>query len=195
MRVLVIPEDFRKDQYVLKPIISAMMRELGKPQAEIRICMEPLLGGIDQALRWERIQEILGRYQGMVDLFLLCVDRDGKAERRIALDRLEQQAKDALAEGRLFLAENAWQEIEVWVLAGHDLPAAWIWKTIRTEVHPKEVYFLPFAKNRGLLDQPGEGRKTLAHEAARRYVRIRELCPEDIAVLEDRVRNWMGGIR
>jgi hypothetical protein len=195
MRVLVIPEDFRKDQYVLEPIIGAMMRELGRPQTKIRVCRDPLLGGIGQALRWERIEEILGRYQGMVDLFLLCVDRDGKEERRAVLDYLEQQAKDALSTDRLLLAENAWQEIEVWVLAGHDLPAGWAWKSIRAEINLKEVYFLPFAKSRGLLEQPGEGRKTLAQEAARRYVRIRELCPEDVAVLEDRIRRWMGGVR
>ncbi len=28
MNVLVIPEDFRKDQYMLKPIITAMMEAL-----------------------------------------------------------------------------------------------------------------------------------------------------------------------
>ena len=38
MRVLVIPEDFRKDQYMLKPIITALMKSLGKPSAKIRIC-------------------------------------------------------------------------------------------------------------------------------------------------------------
>ena len=38
-----------------------------------------------------------------------------------------------------------------------------------------------------------EGRKTLAEEAARRYDRIRQLCPEDIADLEDRVRSFVEG--
>ena len=30
MNVLVIPEDFRVDQYILRPIISAMMANLGE---------------------------------------------------------------------------------------------------------------------------------------------------------------------
>lgn len=77
-------------------------------------------------------------------------------------------------------------EIEVWVLAGHNLPSDWNWQVIRNEVNPKETYFFPFAEQRNLLDAPGEGRKTLAEEAARRYDRIRQLCPEDIAELEDR---------
>ncbi len=193
MNVLVIPEDFRKDQYMLKPIFMAMMKEVGKPNAKVRVCQDPLLGGVNEALKWERIQEIIERYKGMVNLFLLCVDRDGKSGRKIVLTNLEQQAGNILTSGRLLLAENAWQEIEVWVLAGHDLPSDWNWQVIRDEVNPKETYFLPFATQRKLLDAPGEGRKTLAEEAARRYERIRQLCPEDIADLEDRVRLFVEG--
>ncbi len=193
MNVLVIPEDFRKDQYMLKPIFMAMMKEVGKPNAKVRVCQDPLLGGVNEALKWERIQEIIERYKGMVNLFLLCVDRDGKSGRKIVLTNLEQQAANILTSGRLLLAENAWQEIEVWVLAGHDLSSDWNWQVIRDEVNPKETYFLPFATQRKLLDAPGEGRKTLAEEAARRYDRIRQLCPEDIADLEDRVRSFVEG--
>ena len=200
MNVLVIPEDFRKDQYMLKPIVEAIMREVGKPTAKVRVCQDPLLGGIDQALKWERIEEIINRYKGMINLFLLCVDRDGKQVRKGSLNKIEQQAATILTTGKLLLAENAWQEIEVWVLAGHILPPDWNWQLIRKEVHPKENYFLPFAEMRSalrssaslsLLDEPGEGRRTLAEEAARQYRRIRQLCPEDIAILEDRIRAWL----
>jgi len=193
MNVLVIPEDFRKDQYMLKPIFMAMMKEVGKPNAKVRVCQDPLLGGVNEALKWERIQEIIERYKGMVNLFVLCVDRDGKEGRKGALTTIEQQAINILTGGRLLLAENAWQEIEVWVLAGHNLPSDWNWQVVRDEVNPKETYFLPFATQRKLLDAPGEGRKTLAEEAARRYERIRQLCPEDIADLEDRVRSFVEG--
>ncbi len=61
------------------------------------------------------------------------------------------------------------------------------WDEVRAEVNPKEIYFLPFAKQRNLLDEPGEGRKTLALEAAKRYSRIRQLCPE-VAELERRIK-------
>jgi hypothetical protein len=189
MNVLVIPEDFRKDQYMLKPIVEAMMKEVGKPKARVRVCQDPLLGGIDQALKWERIEEIINRYKGMVNLFLLCVDRDGKEGRKAVLEKFEQQAANILPSGRLLVGENAWQEIEVWVLAGHNLPTNWNWQQIRQEIHPKENYFLPFAQMKSLLDEPGEGRKTLGEEAARQYYRIRQLCPEDIATLEDRLHS------
>lgn len=90
MNVLIIPEDFRNDQYVLQPIIEAML----------------------------------------------------KAE---------------FAPGCRFFAENAWQELEVWLLAGHDLPREWSWQEIRQERDPKERYFVPFAKSRGYSMSRAEG--------------------------------------
>jgi hypothetical protein len=191
MNILVIPEDFRKDQYMLKPIIEAMLKAAGKSKAKVRICQDPLLGGISEALKWERIAEIINRYKGMVDLFLLCVDRDGNVNRKQSLDKLENLACSLLTSNRLFLAENAWQEIEVWVLAGHSLPKEWNWQAIRQEINPKETYFLPFAQQQNLLDSPGEGRKILALSAAQQYSRIRQLCPEDVAALETRIKSWL----
>ena len=125
MRILVIPEDFRNDQHILKPIIKAMMSAVGKPRAKVQVCQEPLLGGVGEALKWERIQEILLFYSGMIDLYLLIIDRDGKAGRRQRLNELEGLAANLLPTNRGFLAENAWQEVEVWVLAGHKLPKEW----------------------------------------------------------------------
>jgi hypothetical protein len=54
-------------------------------------------------------------------------------------------------------------------------------------VHAKETYFEPFARQRGVMDGPGQGRKTLAEQAARNYTRIRQLCSEDVAALEGRL--------
>ncbi len=69
MNVLIIPEDFRKDQYILKPIVEALMAAIDKPHANVRVCQDPLLGGVAEALKWDRIKEILSRYQGMVQVF------------------------------------------------------------------------------------------------------------------------------
>src|SRR5581483_2814090 len=101
-----------------------MMEQVGRRTAKVQICTDPLLGGISEALKWDRINEIIEMYP-TVDLFLLCVDRDGMEGRRISLDNIEQLAVQTLRDHRLILAENAWQEIEVWALAGHKLPRGW----------------------------------------------------------------------
>lgn len=139
--VLVIPEDFRQDQYVLKPIITRMMKA-------------------------------------------------ADTNRRERIRRLEQRAAARFAgTDRLFVGENAWQELEVWLLAGiQDLPAEWSWKALRAERDAKEAYFDPYVDRRGLRSAPYQGRALLAEEAARRYDRIRQLCPEDVGALHDGLR-------
>ena len=90
MTVLVVPEDFRKDQFILKPLLSRLLASLGKPRATVRICQDPLLGGVEEALKTERIAEIVDRYGGRVQVILLCIDRDGNPGRRRRLDQLEK---------------------------------------------------------------------------------------------------------
>lgn len=192
VNVLVVPEDFTKDQYVLKPIVEKMVESLGYT-VRVRVCRDPLLGGVGEALKWERLEEIVTRYRGMTRLILLIVDRDCKPGRRASLDGLEVKAQQLLGGGRrIFLAENAWQELEVWVLAGlKDLPKGrtWSWAEIRAECDPKEKYFDKVVGRRGLVDAPHEGREALAKEAAGNYGRIKQLCPEDIGKLEARIRD------
>ena len=192
MNVLIIPEDHTKDQHMLKPIVKAMLEHLGKRTATVDVCGDPRLQGVSQALNWEQIREILEEYGWITDLFLLCVDRDGKAGRKTRLTQLEKRAAKVLKTGHILLAENAWQEIEVWVLAGFDdLPSEWGWRQVRQEPNPKEVYFVPYAEQRGVEHELSNGRKVLAEQAARRYKRIRRLCKEDVANLEGRIKSWI----
>ncbi len=185
MRVLIIPEDDRKDQYILNPIFSQLLRSIGKPRARIRVCQAPRLGGIVEAMKPDRISEIVERYEGMMDIFILCVDRDGEEGRRQRLDEIEAIFGDV----RVFLAADAWEEIETWVLAGLDLPADRNWKTIRAEIQVKERYFEPLVAERNLSDEPGGGRKPLAEEASRRIEAIRKKCPEDFGALAQRLKD------
>lgn len=188
-KVLIVPEDFRKDQYVLKPIIERLLDTL-TPRARVRVCQDPLLGGVGEALKSERILDILDRYRGMVDLFLLIVDRDCDPNRRAKLDHLEATARQTLTGSRTrLLATEAHQEVEVWVLAGlPDWRSPDPWTAVRAHCDPKEAYYDPYARVRGLLDAPAEGRQQLADEAARNYPRIRQRCPE-LAEFETRIRD------
>ena len=159
MRVLIIPEDFRNDQHILKPLFSRLFRTLLNRRVTVDVCKDPLLGGVGEALKVDRMEDIVDQYGGMTDIFVLCVDRDGVVGRRDQLDRIESLLGDN------FFAENAWEEVETWVLAGLDLPSGWRWQAVRAEISVKEVYFERLAQMRGVQDGPGGGRKALAEEA------------------------------
>ena len=183
MNVLVISEDSRNDQYILKPLFERLFRSIEKPHAHVQICCDPVLGGVGQALKSTRIGEIVDQYKGMTDIFILCVDRDGDEGRRARLDDIEI----GFGNDGAFHAVNAWEEIETWVLAGLKLPKGWRWKDVRAEVHVKERYFGPLAGMRGVSDGPGGGRKALGAEAARNLPVIRRKCPEDFDDLARRL--------
>ena len=183
MKVLIIPEDFRKDQYLLKPLFERLFRSIGRRRVDVVVCQDPPLRGVREALRSERLADIVERYDGMKDVFILCVDRDGDEGRRQRLNQIEAE----FGYGRVFLAENAWEEIETWALAGLDLPREWRWADVRAEIHVKEHYFDVLAVERGVADGPGGGRKALGEEAASRIRRIRQMCPEDFDDLARRV--------
>ena len=183
MNVLVIPEDSRNDQYILKPLFERLFRSIGKPHAHVRICCDPVLGGVGQALKSTRIGEIVDRYKGMTDIIILCVDRDGDEGRRARLNDIETEFGNDGA----FHAVNAWEEIETWLLAGLKLPKEWDWQAVRADIDVKEKYFKPLAEMRGVADGPGGGRKALGAEAARNIGAIRGKCPEDFDTLARRL--------
>lgn len=186
MNVLIIPEDFRKDQFILKPLFCGLFRAIGKPRARVVVCKDPLLRGIGKALKSECIEDIVSRYR-MTAIFILCVDRDGDKNRHQRLKDLEKEFGTA----RTFFAENAWEELETWLLAGVDLPEDWRWQDVRAEISVKERYFKPLALERGVTDTPDGGRKVLGNEAARKIPTIRQKCPEDFDALARRLETFI----
>ncbi len=193
MRVLIIPEDVRLDQYMLKPLFKAMMAHLGKPRAIVEVCQNPRFQGVSQVLKWENLEKVLTQYR-QVDLFIICVDRDGVESREAVLQNLEDQAQHFLGKTiQVVFGAQAWQEMEVWVLVGFgDLPKDWKWSEVRSVRDPKELYFYPYAEQRGVINSPAKGRKSLGLEAAKNYDRIRQLCPE-VQALERRIEDWLKG--
>lgn len=181
MTVLVVPEDFRRDQFILKPLLSKLLASLGKRRATVRVCQDPLLGGVGEALKTERVAEIVARYGGRVQVILLCVDRDGDTGRRQRLAQLEERF------GERLLGAEAWEEVETWALAGLQLPSDWSWEKVRAEVHVKQRYFDVLAKQRGVDGGPDGGRSALGEEAARRIDAIRQKCPDDFDALARRL--------
>ncbi|MFO0589968.1 MAG: hypothetical protein U0441_20670 [Polyangiaceae bacterium] len=156
----------------------------------MRVCEKPVLGGVSRALDVARVAEIVDLWGGQTDLFLLLVDRDGpeNAGRREALTSIENQLSSRLKEGQALLGEHAIEEVEVWILAGLELPSEWSFRDIRRHPHPKEAYFIPYLTEHRRLREDAVGRGIVAEEAARSVDRICALCPEDFRRLRERLQ-------
>lgn len=188
LNVLIIAEDYRYDQYILKPIVQSMLDEVGKSNANVRICRDPMIEGVEQALDESTVEEVI-QTNPLVDLYLLIVDRDGDArEKSNRLKARENDAQSMLRDTQTFLGSQAYQEVEVWLLAGQgDLPSDWNWTEVRSEPHPKEIYYDAYVANKDFANVPGDGRKSLGRTAGAAYrTRVRMKCPE-VQDLEDRV--------
>ena len=90
MNVLIIPEHPANDQFILKPLFERLFRSFDR-RARVQICNDPVLGNVQEALNSERIEEIVERYRAMVQIFVLCVDRDGEEGRRQRLNEIENE--------------------------------------------------------------------------------------------------------
>ena len=96
LNVLVVPEDFTKDEHILKPLVEKVVEECGR-KACVRVCRDPNFQGVEAALDLDRLRiEVVGRYP-MVHWFLLIVDRDGKAGREDAAARIEAELSRVIA--------------------------------------------------------------------------------------------------
>jgi len=189
-QVLVIPEDGRKDKYILKPIITAAMTQLGVINPKIRVFEDPEIGGYSQATDIATLELVVARYS-WIDLFLLVVDRDGSAGKDDRLRQIRAEIKDSLGREQRFFGVAAWQEVEVWGLAGMEdfgPPPGESWSDVRREPHPKEVYFDPYVDGKGWAQLPGGGRKAVGEAAAKNYKRVRQRC-EEIQSLEKTIRG------
>lgn len=68
MRVLVVPEDSRKDKFILKPLFEALFRSIGKPKTYQR-GVSNLPGGGRKTLAEEAAQRITAIRQKCPDDF------------------------------------------------------------------------------------------------------------------------------
>ncbi len=80
MRILILLEDTPNDQHVAVPLVRALCQQrdiIAKVAAS-----HERLGSVEEAMNPERLIPIIEIHQGMVDLFILIVDRDCRAPGR-----------------------------------------------------------------------------------------------------------------
>jgi hypothetical protein len=182
LKVLVIPEDQELDRYVVKPVIEALFKDLGRP-ARIDVLPEPRLRGASDALDGGMIDEIVAE-NPMVDLFLLIVDADCDRDG----NRTKVAARATEHEGRL-IACVAEQEVEVWLLALYKEELGVQFSKVRQHCDPKEEWAEPLLEKLG-TGSPGRGRKAAMRRLSGAYRSLRDTCTE-LRVLENSIRAWL----
>jgi hypothetical protein len=185
MKVLVIPEDPTLDQYILKPIVEHVFKDLKRP-ARVFVLQDPHLRGVSEALDRKIIGQILDE-RPMIDLFLLIVDRDCQDGRQTQLHARITQARDS---GKWLLGCLAIEEVEVWALALHRSALSAGWSEVRGECHPKEKYFEPLVREKRWQEGPGRGRASAMAGLAGNWRSLRGVCDE-LQKLQDDIAQWL----
>lgn len=180
---MVVPEDPRLDQYILKPLVEQLFADLGKSTARIEILSRPRLRGVAQALDAAVLAEVMETYR-MFDLFLVLVDRDGRTERYA-----EATARENEHPNQLFVC-LAIEEVEVWMLAIHRDALEHNWSDVRADHDPKERFAHPFLAEHAPKLDLGGGRAWAMRPLGQKWKGVLDVCPE-LAELRRRVSSWL----
>jgi hypothetical protein len=192
--VLVVPEDPTNNGYLLRPLCKRLLREAGRPNANIVVLPEPRVQGYSHAKKL--LEDRIPRDWSHFELILFICDADGSAaSRKDEFKRLEQLAARRTKPVKLICCA-AEQELETWLLAGHpeklrDLSERW--QEIRAEVSIKERFFQPFLEKHGDPATPSHGRERLMQQALANYDGMKKRCPE-LQELEDRIRALIANL-
>ena len=185
MKVMVIPEDPTLDQYILKPVVSRLFKDLNRP-AQVTVLQDPHLRGVSQALNKEMLAQVFDRWR-MFNLFLLIIDRDCENGRQT---RLEARVADVTSPDKALIGCLAIEEVEVWALALHrdELPDRW--GEVRRECDPKEAYFDPLARRKNWVQALGRGRVEAMRALPGKWGTLKKRCQE-LQKLQDQIAAWL----
>ncbi|WP_134196228.1 hypothetical protein [Curtobacterium sp. PhB25] len=189
-KVAVVCEDHTLDQYVVVPIIRAVLSAAGKPQAVVRVVTSPQLRGISNVET--EFEAIATRYSAINDMVIFALDRDaldgqgGRGDRAASFSAKVASLEPAIrSKVEVVLAV---EETEVWALWGVRSDIKDSWAVVRGERDSKERYFDPFV-TRGDMRQPGQGRTRLVSMSIDQgWSSLSTGCPE-LADLKTRVAS------
>jgi hypothetical protein len=171
-RVLVVPEDPTHDRYILKPLVEALLADVGKPRAKVDVLANPRIQGYEHAKRL-LLERLLDQYSHR-DLLLFLPDSD-LHDRTAEFEHLEREASKR---GARLVCCAAVPEIEIWLLAGHAGQLGMEWAKARAHPHLKESVFDPFLAEHGDPRRPGGGRDLLMNATLRNLPALLNRCQE-----------------
>lgn len=178
-KVLVVPEDHTNNGAILKPLVSAVLADAGKPAAFVKVVDRPRLRGYDSAVSAIR-SDLIDLYRWM-DLRLFFPDADrANAATAQALER------DLAGRGITLLCCIAQPEVEAYAAAAYSSEVPGGWAAARAHRHFKEQVFAPLLAAHGDPRRPNGGRDLMIERGLQNLARLYQLCPE-LQALRDRV--------
>lgn len=178
-KVLVVPEDHTHNGAILKPLVSALLADAGKPNAQVRVLDNPRVQGFDEARKALR-GELVDKYQWM-NLWIFMPDADRAAP--AAMTALEEELG---RQGVKLLCCPAEPEVEIYAAAPFRSEIGVSWAEARSHPQFKEVIFAPLLTTHGDLRRPAGGRDLMFNEALKNLPQLMSLCPE-LALLRRRI--------
>lgn len=183
--VLVIPEDPLQNGHILRPLVRAVLRDVGRPNAKVNLLTQPRVRGYDQAVRTIRTELHAG--YSFMDLWLFFPDADRAGPH--AMRALETHVG---ANGVTLFCCAARPELEIYACAGFRDDIREPWEKIRCHPRLKEEVFDALLERHGSLlkrhglRQPGAGRGLMINESLKNLPLLFDLCPE-LRRLRDRI--------
>ena len=177
--VLVIPEDPQQNGYLLKPLVRAIMRDVGRPNAKVNLLTQPRVRGYAQAVKTIRT-ELYPSYRFM-DLWLFFPDSD-----RAGADAMRDVETHVAANGVKLFCCAARPELEIYACAAFRSEISESWEETRSHPRLKEEVFDPLLSRYGDPRQPGAGRGLMINESLGNLPLLFDLCPE-LRCLRDRI--------
>ena len=182
-QVLVIPEDPQQNGHILRPLVQAIMRDAGKPDAKVKVLTKPRVRGYVQAVN--AIRNELPEVYGFVDLWLFFPDAD-----RATSGAMRDLETHVAASGITLLCCAAQPELEIYACAAFrkDIPATW--KEVRNHPCTKEEIFEPLLRRHGDPRRADRGRDLMTRKSLENLPLLFRLCPE-LQCLRDRIATHL----
>jgi len=180
-KVLVIPEDPTNNGYIRKPLVEAILRDIGKPKAKVTVLTTPRLRGYDSAIKAIR-EELYNRY-GFWDLWLFFPDAD-----RATPEAMQELESHIAKLGCRLLCCIVQPEVEIFACAGYRAELGAPWEDVRRTPHLKEEYFKIVLAQHGDARRPGAGRDLVIRTSLNNVSVLYKLCPE-LQALRDRCKE------
>jgi hypothetical protein len=191
VKVAVVCEDHTNDQYILRPVLEAVLAVLGKPHARVQVVSNPRLNGFDSML--SHLCAIIQRYEFLADVIVVAFDLDGEdgVDGRPHKRARIENALGACPSSKVAVV-GAVQELEVWALWGARRELGTPWPIVRTEQHPKEVYFDPLIVGADRLTADGGRDRLMTRSLTPSVYSLARGCLEVQLLMED-VKNIIYG--